>query len=208
MKILIYSNPRSGTNLIRDCLGVMHGNPHFILKTHDLDMSDNNQIVIYNEDWGAKLRNDVQCECPLETLFIVHLFRANKLRQAISLVKAVQSDIWFAHEDTLPYDNYVYDAEQIAYEMKRFICADAYQFRWLSDNGVPHMQVCYETFSESQQSMEVVCCDILERTGLPILRETLPSVPLTRQFDEISQEWELRFLMETCGDDFRQSHLS
>ena len=59
MKILIYASPRSGSNLLKECLETLHGEEDLIIKTHDIDVFSGGVVKIYRDHWDAKEMNDV-----------------------------------------------------------------------------------------------------------------------------------------------------
>ncbi|MFK7752126.1 MAG: Stf0 family sulfotransferase [Sedimentitalea sp.] len=129
------------------------------------------------------------------TLFI-HLTRANKVDQAISLVKANQTGLWHQSADgrelerLAPPREPVYDAAQISKSLAQVRAYDLDWCKWFDAQGIAPMRVEYDDLSGDPQT---VVASILQKLGQDpaLARDVVPSVAKLR--DAKSQEWADKF---------------
>jgi len=134
------------------------------------------------------------------TLF-VHLSRADKVAQAVSLVKAGQTGLWHVAPDgtelerTAPPQEVVYDAEQIEQAFMILAGFDAAWDRWFEKERIEPVRVTYEELSANPTGVLV---RVLERLGLQ--REAAVGVTpgVARLADETSHKWAERFRSESA----------
>jgi LPS sulfotransferase NodH len=122
----------------------------------------------------------------------IFLSRRDKVRQAVSYARALQTNIWWRIDGVRdPQERCVephYDFEQIAMLLKKL---NAYEASWedfFSKIGVTPLRLIYE---------DLVPCDaaqsVLDFMGNSTSMGELPAPRLRRQADEISEQWALIF---------------
>lgn len=88
------------------------------------------------------------------TLFI-HLSRQDKLAQAVSLVRALQSGLWHGRSDgtelerLAPHKDPTYDASHIRAEMDDLLQFEQDWQTWFADQGIDPLPVTYDALSKS-----------------------------------------------------------
>lgn len=116
----------------------------------------------------------------------VHVTRADKVAQAVSLWRAVQSRAWSA-EDQIQREP-VYDARGIAHLRDELEAHDAAWREWFDAHGIrPHL-VTYETFVQDHAA---TLRGVLDHLGLEA--QSIPDPPMERQGDARSDRWVARF---------------
>jgi LPS sulfotransferase NodH len=132
------------------------------------------------------------------TLFI-HLTRPNKLDQAISREKAIQTGLWHRAADgtelerlSAPKDP-VYDPERIAYHIAELTELDEAWNNWFAKEGLIPFRASYDALSADPK---YVLAQILDKLGLDgkIAHDISP--PVTKLADATNQIWSERFLTE------------
>lgn len=132
------------------------------------------------------------------TLFI-HLSRANKLDQAISLVKANQTGLWHRAPDgtelerlSAPQDP-VYDADEIARHLAELTALDEDWRTWFAKEKLAPLAVSYDELSADHTK---ILGRILEHLGLDQKIAQNISPPVAKLADATSQAWADRFRTE------------
>ena len=146
------------------------------------------------EHSGAESSIPDLLEHAFPNLHYVWLTRRNKVRQAVSHVKAVQTGIWVegrprnAAEEKTPQ----FDFEAIDREVQEIVMQEASWQEFLSAAAIRPFVVVYEDFVDTiQETVEA----ILRFLGVPT--STTPSgvAPnMQRQADALSDEWVERYL--------------
>ena len=133
------------------------------------------------------------------TLFI-HLTRADRLAQAVSLIKAQQTGLWHIGPDGHEIERLsppappVYDRERIATELARFTALDAAWTDWFAAQGIEPLRLDYDALARDPAATVTTLCSAL---GLPApdpARLTPGVAPLA---DATSRDWIARFRAET-----------
>ena len=127
-------------------------------------------------------------------LQFVHIVRRNKLRQALSKARAVQTNLWKVQEGKTAQGEPQFDANLIEQCLSESEQQEKIWDRFFQRIGIEPFHVEYER----------LCADYEEtiRGVLNFLKICLPrririGAPVTiKQFDEISRAWEERFLRE------------
>lgn len=130
----------------------------------------------------------------LEELFpgvrFVRVVRRDKVRQAISLWKAIQTAGWRAEEeaDRRP----VYDRAALDHLIRRQFQHEREWTRFFEEGRVEPLEISYERFSEAY---EETLRSVLAWLGIPEAAEVpIGPPPLRRQADETSEAWHARYL--------------
>jgi trehalose 2-sulfotransferase len=128
----------------------------------------------------------------LPDLRYVWLTRRDKLRQAISFSKALQSGVWSLTGPALAdRRDPQYDPASITSLLQR-IKDDEMQIRtYFSDNGIEPFTVVYEDFVSRY---EPTCAELLKYLGVQLPEEfRLVTPTLTQQRDSQTEEWAQRY---------------
>jgi LPS sulfotransferase NodH len=128
---------------------------------------------------------------------LVFIKRRDRLRQAVSWVRALQTQRWANGEGPRVERPAVFDYDHITQKLMRI---DREEDVWDSfferHRIVPH-RVVYEEFVESQ---EQTVREVLEAIGVdPPADLHLPPAALDRQADDLSEEWVERYLAEVAS---------
>jgi len=116
----------------------------------------------------------------------IHVTRGDKVAQAVSLWKAVQTRAWNAAEEACAAP--VYDRRGIEYLRAQVSAHDRAWSDWFAANGVQPLHVEYETFIAAH---EETVRRVLHHLG--VSADHIPDPPLSRQGDERSARWVARF---------------
>ncbi len=116
----------------------------------------------------------------------VHVTRHDKVAQAVSLWRAVQTRAWSANEADCAEP--VYDRRGVAYLHAQVSAHDEAWATWFAAHGVEPLHVEYETFITAH---EETVRHVLHHLGLSA--DHIPDPPLARQGDDRSARWVARF---------------
>jgi trehalose 2-sulfotransferase len=116
----------------------------------------------------------------------VHVTRADKVAQAVSLWRALQTRAWSAADapETLP----VYNARAIDHLRNQLIEQDASWQAWFAAKAIRPLVVEYERFAADHTA---TLRGVLAHLGLEV--ERIPDPPMDRQGDARSDRWVARF---------------
>ena len=131
----------------------------------------------------------------LPSLSFLHLTRLDALGQAISHVRAMQTQQWTARSTTRGAPRY--DFSGIKNELVRLLNAQAGWSHYLARNGVPVLHIAYEQMiAAPQQTADAVARFV----GLGEPASVDPSqLWVTPQRDGLNAEWRERFVAEARG---------
>ncbi len=153
----------------------------------------------------------------MPNLHYIYLVRKDKLAQAVSFSRALQSNLWLEFEsyvlETKPSDwtdqqykqvvertekglNSIltYKYRQIARCLSRIEQQEAYWEKFFSDSGITPLSLTYE---QLEQFPERELKRILKYLGLsPLTESGSATVTLKRQRDDLNAEWITRFRQE------------
>jgi LPS sulfotransferase NodH len=135
----------------------------------------------------------------LPNLRYVWLTRRDKLRQAISYSKALQTGVWnVTRPDVADRPALQYDRGSIT-TLLQATRDDEMQIReYFSANGIKPLTIVYEEFVSRY---EATCRDVLQYLGVqPVDEFRLPSPTLTRQRDALTEEWVQRYEEDMLGE--------
>lgn len=128
-------------------------------------------------------------------LRFIHLIRKNKLRQAISNVKAQQTNVfsqWRGLEFNENEREPVFDYEEIKNWLNILEKSEDLWNRFFLDNGIEPLKVYYEVLTDKFEDTALAVLDFLG-IDYPHNLQFAPRY-LLRQSDHINDEWEERFL--------------
>ena len=128
---------------------------------------------------------------------LVFITRRDRLRQAISWVRALQTRKW-AHQDRPMVERpAVFDQEHITQKLGRVSREEEVWESLFDRHGIVPQRVVYEEFVEAQE--ETVRA-VLETLGIDVPADLhVPPPVLDRQADEVSDEWVERYLAEVAS---------
>jgi LPS sulfotransferase NodH len=156
----------------------------------------------YLDDFVGNLRGiaayrDLPVPELLSTVFpdLRYLFvtRRDKLRQAVSLWKAIQSSTWSQEEPSSPQATHelVFHFEAIAHLLRRNEAHEEAWRRYFSENAIQPFHVVYEEFVASYEPMAL---DILHHLEIEIPEPIVfKQRRMKRQADALSEDWVQRF---------------
>ena len=127
-------------------------------------------------------------------LQFVHVVRRNKLRQALSTARALQTGLWKVQEGRRVAQQPRFDAALIERCLKEVQEQERIWEGLFQQNGITPFRVEYEILCDNYKETILATLDFLE-VSLSFGQRIGP--PMTvRQADELSREWERRFLAE------------
>jgi LPS sulfotransferase NodH len=131
-------------------------------------------------------------------LRLVYIHRGDRLRQAISWVRALQSEEWRARGGAPAEERATFDTEEIRRKLTRIENDEAGWRALFERHGIAPLEVTYEQLVELREETAAAVADHL-RLELPDgFRFGLPNVE--RQADGLSEEWVERYRTEVAGE--------
>jgi LPS sulfotransferase NodH len=148
---------------------------------------------------GEFRRDDVSGVRLLQTAFprlrFVHLIRGDKLRQAISRARAMQTGVWKLGGSVQPVGEPHYDAQLIARCLRDGEREETIWARFFENALIEPLTISYERLCETYTE---TITKVLEFIGAgPIAREVITAPRTIRQGGEISDAWYARYRAET-----------
>jgi LPS sulfotransferase NodH len=126
---------------------------------------------------------------------LVFITRRDRLRQAVSWVRALQTLEWATQDGPRVKREAVFDPEHIGRKLRRIDREEAFWEGLFERHGLTPHRVVYEEFVEAQ---EPTVREVLEMVGVDAPADLqLPPPVLDRQADELSDEWVERYRAET-----------
>ncbi|MBY5933463.1 Stf0 sulfotransferase family protein [Tateyamaria omphalii] len=128
----------------------------------------------------------------------LHLHRADKLAQAVSLVRANQSGLWHRNADgselqrTAPPQTPTYDQNAIANELATVTTYDAEWEAWFTREGIAPLRLDYDTLAADPNA---TLARVLSHLDLPPITPPAPAV--AKLADDINADWIARFKADT-----------
>jgi LPS sulfotransferase NodH len=136
-------------------------------------------------------------------LTYIYISRRDKVAQAVSMAKALQTDWWTSRMEEGPKPALRYDREMIAKCMEDIEQQDLTWRRWFDAHDVKPFQVTYDELTADSAG---VVRNIVELLGVQDdERDEVDVPPARKQADETNQEWIERFQRETwVGGELRE----
>jgi LPS sulfotransferase NodH len=160
-----------------------------------------NELSIRLDRLFPELKDDrSRFEAAFGSMLFIHLSRTDKVAQAVSRVKAMQTGLWHVAADgtererTGPAENAIYDPSRIGKYVEELTAQDQAWVHWFTDNEIEPLRLSYEAFSrEPKDALE----SILSAMELdPAIAATIK--PRTAKMSDLeSQNWVSRFHAET-----------
>jgi len=125
-------------------------------------------------------------------LHYIWIRRQEKLRQAVSLWKAIQTWTWKAGEPpkggfSYPAREPLFHYEAIGYLLQQLLAHEAAWQQYFNANGIKPFTVVYEEWTSAY---EATALNILQYLHIPIPKNlVVAEPPMQRQADALSEEW-------------------
>ncbi len=140
----------------------------------------------------------------LSPLTYIYITRHDKVAQAVSMAKALQTCWWTSRVEEGPRPPLRYDREMIAQCLADAELQDLNWRRWFEAHNVTPFQVTYDALTADAAG---VVRSIVELLGVQNdARDQVSAPPAKKQGDETNQEWIERFQRET--QDFGERRLA
>ncbi|HLK25803.1 MAG TPA: Stf0 family sulfotransferase [Caulobacteraceae bacterium] len=128
----------------------------------------------------------------LPRLSFVHLIRLDVLGQAVSHVRAMQTQQWTARAKARCEP--VYDFELINAELLRLINSQARWAYYFGRNGIPFLHLAYEHLVQQPQRAVEAVAQLIGLQESPVVDFSKVSAAIQR--DELSEEWRRRYVAQ------------
>jgi LPS sulfotransferase NodH len=135
-------------------------------------------------------------------LLYIHLSRADKVAQAVSLVKAEQTGLWHIAPDgtelerLAPPQEPTYDFERLHREVSELQAFDAEWNAWFAEQGIARHRIAYEDLSADPAGELLRLCAALGITA-PDVADVKPAV--AKLADATSREWAERYRRDVAS---------
>jgi LPS sulfotransferase NodH len=131
----------------------------------------------------------------LSPLTYIYISRSDKVAQAVSMAKALQTGWWTSRMEEGPKPALRYDRAMISNCLEEVEQQDLNWRHWFETHGVTPLQVTYDDLTANAEG---VVRSIVELLGVQDdEREEVSVPPAKKQGDETNQEWIERFERET-----------
>ena len=133
----------------------------------------------------------------------IHLFRDDKVEQAVSCVRAIQTGLWHVAADgselerSAPHREPAYDAVAIQTHVETFLESDRFWSAWFSQQGITPIRVSYDLLAREPGP---VLRGVLANLGLDPTRADDVEPGVQKMADAVSEEWVSRFRAENHAD--------
>lgn len=151
-----------------------------------------------NGVFGTKLHYDQfeplgrpDLESVFPNLRYVCLFRRDRARQAVSMVKAQQTNKWISRETSNEPTTLRYDFEAIFRQHARFIQEHIKWERYFAERNIQPLRIVYEDFVANYEATIRQVLEYLEIEGYQDV--AIPPPPLKKQADALSEQWLRRY---------------
>ncbi len=134
----------------------------------------------------------------LAPITYIYIDRRDKVAQAVSMAKALQTDQWSSQWRGSPRPLLRYDRELIAKSMSEVELQDARWLRWFELHNITPFRVTYEDLiADPAASVR----SVVERLGVQDDEPDDLNIPaIEKQGDDTNQEWIERFVREARAD--------
>ena len=221
MSYLVCSIPRSGSSLLCELLGstglagapaeffhpdkmeALKGRwgvatPDAYLRELLLRKTSPNGVFGLKAHWGQYKPHfgEADPRTAFPNARLLFITRQDRLRQAISWVRALQTLKWATHDNPRARPE-VFDADHITQQLVRIDREEEVWESLFEQWGIAPRRVVYEEFVVAQ---EKTVREMLAFLGVDAPAELdLPAPVLGRQADDVSDQWAERYLAEVAG---------
>lgn len=226
---LITSTRRAGTRYLCSMLqGLKIGNPKEITLYEYLDLNSIEKIydsgaanniwagIIHRCHYNRTLQtlrelSGIKGIDDYTTLFkifpnikFIYLHRIDKIAQAVSLEKAIQSEQWcIHHSNKKEQKNVRYNQKRIEQNIKNLYLADSEWSRFYQLNRINPVYITYEELKKDPIPQINKICQLLNIETPQNIETVLNSTALPkRQSNQINREWIERFLKTNPHDQY------
>jgi LPS sulfotransferase NodH len=134
----------------------------------------------------------------LAPITYIYIDRRDKVAQAVSMAKALQTDQWSSQWRGSPRPMLRYDRELIAKSMSEVELQDARWLRWFELHNITPFRVTYEDLIADPAA---IVRSVVERLGVQDDEPDDLNIPaIEKQGDDTNQEWIERFVREARAD--------
>ncbi len=135
----------------------------------------------------------------LSPVTYIYISRRDKVAQAVSMAKALQTDQWSSRMEDGPRPSLQYDRGLIANCLKDLERQDAGWLKWFEANKISPFQLTYEDLvADTPRAVE----SIVQLLGVQDdQRVAVPVPPAKKQSNETNHEWIERFEREAKADE-------
>jgi LPS sulfotransferase NodH len=119
----------------------------------------------------------------------VRIMRQNEIRQAISFVRASQSESWNSNMEVQREP--IYDGGAIVGALARIADENAQWQKYFIDNKIVPLDITYEQLT---RDMDATVRLVMNHIDSPV--DTVPAPQTKKQSDATSKEWADRFVLE------------
>jgi LPS sulfotransferase NodH len=126
-----------------------------------------------------------------EDVQLIHVTRPDKVEQAVSLWRAVQTQSWRSGSGPVT-DCAAYVFEGVDHLRRQIEEHEAAWRRWFAERGRPVFEASYDDLAEDPRGTTAA---VLEAIGLP--SEQVPAPAMRRQGDDRSASWAERYRAES-----------
>ena len=150
-------------------------------------------------------------EATFHTIRFIYLYREDTVRQAISYLKAQQSDAWSMKKTDVPdFDGYVYDPLKIEAHIRMLKKENALWEQWFREQKITPLRVTYEACTSQPLRVLESCAEFLGceiEASQHSLDQALqkPRAPL-KQADYLTEEWVTRYNAD-YGENLCENHI-
>jgi trehalose 2-sulfotransferase len=133
----------------------------------------------------------------LSPMTYIYVYRRDGVAQAVSMVRALQTNQWLAQAEEKPKGKarLRYDRDLIAKTMKEIELADAAWVRWFEANNINPFRIVYEDLTaDPARTVQ----SVVELLGVQNAEsDEVMAPPVEKQADDTNLEWIERFRRET-----------
>ena len=121
----------------------------------------------------------------------IRITRRNKIRQAVSFAKALQTDMWRFKKGQVPKSDIKlkFNPQQIGDSLRELMRSEKYWDKFFKKNNIKPLVIVYEDFVDNY---EATIRRVLDYLNLPIPKKIKKS-KLVKQADAQSEEWIKRY---------------
>lgn len=138
----------------------------------------------------------------------IHLFRENKLEQAISYVRAEQTGLWHIAPDGTEIERLAppqeprYDFARLKAEVAKLEAFDTAWQDWFAREHITPLRIGYETLSTDPVASLIRICDAL---GIPAPNAADVKPGVAKLSDETSRDWARRYRTDVATNSLSAS---
>ena len=137
----------------------------------------------------------------LSPLSYIYIDRQDKLAQAVSMAKALQTNRWVSRREEEPNQSLTYDPGLITNCIHEVESQDALWLRWFEANGIAPYRVTYEGLTADTVGTVRGIVGLMEAQDDEPGEVHVPSA--MRQSDETNQDWIARYRHDTASGTVR-----